>query len=481
MPLACLGFGGWRGLAQYAVFWVVPMLTVLQPILRLRAIAEHGGVLDLSSPLTAARSNRTGGSLINLLARAAIFPHHVNYHLEHHLYPAVPHYRLPQLHRLMVAKGCARGRRGCATWARPCVSSSRPGSGATHPEERHERDRPASLRRLAVLGKGAPRVRHEGLALEFGRRAGDAAQARRRRADGWLPAHALHADRCRHLLRLGVDVPRGRPPGARAAALSAGDAGPRRDRRPVGRHGALLDGDPFHHAARRHRPCPDRRSGRVPACVRSRSRGDESGHAPGAGARLRRRIAGVRNAAGNHARRRPAVPARRLADDRGRRRGAIGLVRARGTADRRAPGRLPAPRPLVRARRGVRPWHPRQGDCRRGDRTGTGDARVRRLRRRRRQRHRGRHRRSRRAGRLRARRGRGPARRSRRGGGRRRARRCTRRQPFTSTFRGSATTSSRRHRPRSAHEAVLGRAPPSSPARHPASGWRCRASPRVAA
>ena len=30
--------------AQYALFWIVPMLTVLQPILRLRAICEHGAV-----------------------------------------------------------------------------------------------------------------------------------------------------------------------------------------------------------------------------------------------------------------------------------------------------------------------------------------------------------------------------------------------------------------------------------------------------
>ena len=109
MPLACLGLGGWRGLAQYAVLWLVPMLTVLQPILRLRAIAEHGGVVDLSSPLTAARSNRSGGSLLNVLARATIFPHHVNYHLEHHLYPAVPHYHLPALHRMLVAKGALEG------------------------------------------------------------------------------------------------------------------------------------------------------------------------------------------------------------------------------------------------------------------------------------------------------------------------------------------------------------------------------------
>ena len=108
-PLAALSIGGVQTLAQYLVLWLLPMLTVLQPILRLRAIAEHGAVTDLSSPLTAARSNRTSGSLGNLFGRALLFPHHVNYHLEHHLYPAVPHYRLPALHKLLQNKGVLAG------------------------------------------------------------------------------------------------------------------------------------------------------------------------------------------------------------------------------------------------------------------------------------------------------------------------------------------------------------------------------------
>ena len=108
LPLACALVGGSRGLAQYAVLWLVPLLTVLQPILRLRAICEHGAVHDFSSPLTAARTNR-GGGFANALGRALLFPHHVNYHLEHHLYPAVPHYRLPRLHRLLADKGALDG------------------------------------------------------------------------------------------------------------------------------------------------------------------------------------------------------------------------------------------------------------------------------------------------------------------------------------------------------------------------------------
>jgi fatty acid desaturase len=108
-PAAAWALGGWHALMLYIVLWLLPMLTVLQPILRLRAIAEHGAVSDLSSPLTAARCNRTTGSTLNLLGRALLFPHHVNYHLEHHLYPAVPHYRLPALHRLLHSKSALEG------------------------------------------------------------------------------------------------------------------------------------------------------------------------------------------------------------------------------------------------------------------------------------------------------------------------------------------------------------------------------------
>jgi fatty acid desaturase len=89
---------------QYLVLWVLPLVTVVQAILRLRAIAEHGATTDFSSPLTAARTNAVPGWLAWL-----IFPHAVNFHIEHHLYAAVPFYRLPALHREMRAHGLLDG------------------------------------------------------------------------------------------------------------------------------------------------------------------------------------------------------------------------------------------------------------------------------------------------------------------------------------------------------------------------------------
>ena len=99
--LAALLVFAWSGyLLEYLVLWVLPLVTVVQAILRLRAIAEHGATTDFSSPLTAARTNVAPAWLEWL-----IFPHHVNYHIEHHLYASVPHYNLPALHREMSARG----------------------------------------------------------------------------------------------------------------------------------------------------------------------------------------------------------------------------------------------------------------------------------------------------------------------------------------------------------------------------------------
>jgi fatty acid desaturase len=91
-------------LVEYLVLWILPLATVVQAILRLRAIAEHGATSDFSSPLTAARTNLAPAWL-----RWAIFPHNVNHHIEHHLYASVPQHNLPELHREMASRGLLRG------------------------------------------------------------------------------------------------------------------------------------------------------------------------------------------------------------------------------------------------------------------------------------------------------------------------------------------------------------------------------------
>ena len=133
-PVCATLIGGLDGLLIYLALWTLPLLTTLQPILRLRAICEHGAVRDLTSPLTAARTNRTWGSVGNWLGRFFLFPHHVNYHLEHHLYPAVPHYNLPRLHRLLMAKNAlheAEVRDLAETWTQ-VFAARRPRDASPH-------------------------------------------------------------------------------------------------------------------------------------------------------------------------------------------------------------------------------------------------------------------------------------------------------------------------------------------------------------
>lgn len=88
--LALAGIG-WT----YAAWWIA-WGTSYSLFLRIRALAEHGGAALDRDPLHNTRTTRASP-----LARITVAPHHVNYHLEHHLLPMLPHYRLPLLHRML--------------------------------------------------------------------------------------------------------------------------------------------------------------------------------------------------------------------------------------------------------------------------------------------------------------------------------------------------------------------------------------------
>ncbi len=103
--LLFLALFSWAGfIVEYLVLWILPLVTVVQAILRLRAIAEHGATTDFSSPLTAARTN-----LVPAWLGWLMFPHNVNYHIEHHLYASVPQHNLPALHRELQQRGILAG------------------------------------------------------------------------------------------------------------------------------------------------------------------------------------------------------------------------------------------------------------------------------------------------------------------------------------------------------------------------------------
>ncbi|GAC1595023.1 MAG: fatty acid desaturase family protein [Myxococcales bacterium] len=103
---ACLlvGLALAGGLGWYLLLWVVPLLTLLAALLRLRAVLEHGAVPD---PTDTARAART--TLAPAWIRWLVYPHGMNFHVEHHLYPAIPHYRLAAAHRTLEAAGALDG------------------------------------------------------------------------------------------------------------------------------------------------------------------------------------------------------------------------------------------------------------------------------------------------------------------------------------------------------------------------------------
>lgn len=81
-------------------FWLLPLVTWFQFVVRLRNIAEHGAVERTDDPF---RNTRTtlAGPLMGLF----VAPYWVNYHLEHHLVMHVPCWQLPRMHKQMIAKG----------------------------------------------------------------------------------------------------------------------------------------------------------------------------------------------------------------------------------------------------------------------------------------------------------------------------------------------------------------------------------------
>jgi fatty acid desaturase len=79
----------------YLVLWMLPLWTSFGFFMLARQVVQHGH----------AGRDRFGNTrvfLVGRLIRWAVFPLGMDYHLPHHLFPLVPHYRLPRLHDLLL-------------------------------------------------------------------------------------------------------------------------------------------------------------------------------------------------------------------------------------------------------------------------------------------------------------------------------------------------------------------------------------------
>lgn len=91
---------------MYLALWVLPLFTVAIAFYRIRAVAEHSGLDthqiryldDSADPLSATRTTIPQSAL----SKFVFAPYNISYHIEHHLYPAVPVFDLPRLHSVLL-------------------------------------------------------------------------------------------------------------------------------------------------------------------------------------------------------------------------------------------------------------------------------------------------------------------------------------------------------------------------------------------
>jgi fatty acid desaturase len=86
--------GEWAAL-DFLLLWVVPLFTSFSFFMILRQLVQHGN--GGRGWLT-----NTRVFLVHRLIRFSVFPVGQDYHLPHHLFATVPHYRLPELHKALL-------------------------------------------------------------------------------------------------------------------------------------------------------------------------------------------------------------------------------------------------------------------------------------------------------------------------------------------------------------------------------------------
>jgi fatty acid desaturase len=111
-------FEAWSG---FLLFWLVPFCIWHIAVQYVRIICEHSAVESDEAEYAITRT-----TIPTWLESLLLLPRNVGYHLEHHWYPSVPFYRLPELHQHLTAReGFRRSavvRRSVITSLGECVS-----------------------------------------------------------------------------------------------------------------------------------------------------------------------------------------------------------------------------------------------------------------------------------------------------------------------------------------------------------------------
>jgi fatty acid desaturase len=122
-------FNAWYA---FLLYWIVPYCTWHIAAQYTRLICEHSAVESDEEEYAITRS-----TVPTRLESIFILPRNVGYHLEHHWYPSVPWYRLPELHQaLMERKGFRENavvRRSVLVSLGECVRAQHAASAARQP------------------------------------------------------------------------------------------------------------------------------------------------------------------------------------------------------------------------------------------------------------------------------------------------------------------------------------------------------------
>lgn len=94
--LTAIEVAGWAPAWRYfALLWVVPLFTTFPLFMIMRQWVQHGNA-------DRGRYTNSRVFLVNPFIRYAVFPFGMDYHLPHHIYASVPHYKLHGLHELLL-------------------------------------------------------------------------------------------------------------------------------------------------------------------------------------------------------------------------------------------------------------------------------------------------------------------------------------------------------------------------------------------
>lgn len=81
---------------NYFIFWLLPIITIGLFLNRLRVLIEHG--YEFREKLNH-NPQKTVNVKCNFLEKIIFAPHNFNYHKEHHDFPGIPYYQLPEVYK----------------------------------------------------------------------------------------------------------------------------------------------------------------------------------------------------------------------------------------------------------------------------------------------------------------------------------------------------------------------------------------------